>query len=73
MTQHTRLDLGHPDGGVNELPHQRTSECVNCVLGCAIDTTPSIRLYPSNGAEVNNMTRLPFLEIWKVMKRTKSG
>lgn len=60
---HAWLNLGHPDGRVHELLQERRGERIDSKLGCAVNRSTWIALPPSNGAEVDNVTRVALLEL----------
>ena len=59
----TRLHLCDADLGVDELAKERPGERANSVLRRTVDTTAGVRLTTCNGSEVDDVARVPRLEV----------
>lgn len=76
------MNLRDTDVRVHELAQERAREGAQGVLGRAVDGAAGVRLAPSDGAEINDVSRVARLEVcssphklrkaWEKRKR-KSG
>jgi len=61
----TRVDLGHANLRVDELPEKRAGEGANRVFRRGVDATSRVRLATGNRTNVDNMASVLFLELWE--------